>query len=278
MVEGSGLALAILLRPLAAEAPDGRRRSIRIEADSLRSIEPDGSPGQRLIASSEAVRGALIEAFGPAWGSKTTEEIGDDPALLERIDPDQVERLVAFLKGADRAKFASVEPDSLEDWEAWAASFVSDARGRRDLEEQREVIRADRRAEPPARDRQVWREEGVVNRDPVGRPGRPAPLPAEAEAAVAQTRLIEEPAEVGRAVGAIEVADHQGRSAFTPDPVGQVIELLARGQAIGPSAAARRDGRARDVVVSPRNRRPRGSRACRKGAVSADIRASSAGP
>jgi hypothetical protein len=87
-------------------------------------VESDGSPRQRLIAASEVVRSALIGAFGPAWGSKTTEEIGADRTLLEFIEPDEVARLLGFLKGADRAKFASGEPDWPDDWEAWVASFV----------------------------------------------------------------------------------------------------------------------------------------------------------
>jgi hypothetical protein len=120
---GAGLALAFLLILWRR-----RRRNTRSAAPEnleAATIDPDRSPRQRLIASSEVVRSVLMDAFGPAWGSKTTEEIGDDPTLLERFDQAQANRLVTFLKVADRVKFASAEPDQVEDWESWASSFVS---------------------------------------------------------------------------------------------------------------------------------------------------------
>jgi hypothetical protein len=120
---GASLAL-ILLILLALWRRRRRGRSARPIEPPSPSIDPDGPPRQRLIASSEVIRGALIGAFGPAWGSKTTEEIGDDPSLGERIGAAEVERLVAFLRLADRAKFASSEPESPDDWEAWSAGFV----------------------------------------------------------------------------------------------------------------------------------------------------------
>lgn len=88
-------------------------------------VDPDETPRQRLIALSETVRGGLIAEFGPAWGSKTTEEIGQEPDLIGRLEPVEVDRLVEFLKLADRVKFASAEPESVEDWEPWASGFVS---------------------------------------------------------------------------------------------------------------------------------------------------------
>ena len=121
---GAGLGLIVLILLLRARRRRKAKAPVPDEPPS-RPVDSDGSPRQRLIASSEVVRGALIGAFGPAWGSKTTEEIGDDPTLLERFDPDQVDRLVAFLKGADRVKFASAEPETLDDWEAWASAFAS---------------------------------------------------------------------------------------------------------------------------------------------------------
>jgi hypothetical protein len=87
--------------------------------------EPERSPSQRLVESSEAVRVALIGAFGPSWGSKTTEEIAADPALAGRLDPAEVDRLIELLLQADRVKFGSAEPDEAGDWEAWALGFAS---------------------------------------------------------------------------------------------------------------------------------------------------------
>jgi hypothetical protein len=121
---GSGLAL-ICLFILWLRRRRRKAASVMPDAPRVPLVDPEGSPGQRLIASSEFVRSALIGAFGPAWGSKTTEEIGDDPTLLGRFDRAEVERLIGFLKSADRVKFASVEPILVDDWEAWATSFVS---------------------------------------------------------------------------------------------------------------------------------------------------------
>jgi len=87
--------------------------------------EAEPSPRRRLIGASEAVRGALIEAFGPGWGSKTTEEIAADPGLSERLDPDRAEGLLAFLRLADRAKFAGDEPAGADEALAWADAFVA---------------------------------------------------------------------------------------------------------------------------------------------------------
>jgi hypothetical protein len=71
------------------------------------------------------------------------------------------------------------------------------------------VIRADRRAEPAVDHGEVGREERMVDRDPIRRPARPAPLTAEPEPAVAETGLFEKPGEKRRAIGRIEVADDQ---------------------------------------------------------------------
>jgi hypothetical protein len=89
------------------------------------SLELDLSPRRRLIASSEAVRAALIGAFGPGWGSKTTEEIAAEPILAERLDPEEVGHLIEFLRQADRAKFAEDESYRFDDREEWVGSFVS---------------------------------------------------------------------------------------------------------------------------------------------------------
>jgi hypothetical protein len=106
-----------------------QRRSRLIRKTASTSIhlenEAERSPRERLIATSEQVRGALIRTFGAPWGSKTTEEIGRALALIERLDPTEVDRLIAFLKLADRAKFAEGEPELVEDWEAWSTAIVA---------------------------------------------------------------------------------------------------------------------------------------------------------
>jgi MYXO-CTERM domain-containing protein len=120
---GVGLALICLLI-LWRRRRRKTRPAVLVDLETT-AIDPDSSPRQRLIASSEVIRSALIGTFGPAWGSKTTEEIDADPTLLERFEEAEIDRLVAFLKSADRAKFASAEPELVDDWEEWTASFVS---------------------------------------------------------------------------------------------------------------------------------------------------------
>ena len=104
-----------------------RRRGKVVAAGSSKVDETmpevDPSPRLRLIASSERVRVALIDAFGPAWGSRTTEEIVDDPRLIDRVSPEDLASLDEFLQLSDRAKFADHEP--IDGWEAWSGGFVA---------------------------------------------------------------------------------------------------------------------------------------------------------
>jgi hypothetical protein len=106
-----------------------RRQSRRLQAivattlGVFDNIEP--SPRERLIAASEQLREAMFRAFGPGWRSKTTEEIGRDPILIQKLDPAEYDHLIAFLKQADLAKFANFEPDSEEDWEAWVNGIAA---------------------------------------------------------------------------------------------------------------------------------------------------------
>ncbi len=86
------------------------------------------SPGLRWRAASERVRSSLIAAFGPAWASKTSEEIAADPTLEDRLEPGTRVRLLAFLEAADHAKFAGEEPVDIETWEVWAEGFPSTIR------------------------------------------------------------------------------------------------------------------------------------------------------
>jgi hypothetical protein len=97
----SGALLLWFLRRLRKR---DRLRAERIEKACLAGVP--GSRRDQLIARSRAVRAALAARFGPSWRARTTEEIAADPALAERVGTDQAARLVAFLREADRAKFA----------------------------------------------------------------------------------------------------------------------------------------------------------------------------
>lgn len=107
------------------------RRRRAAKADAVRGpspaeavVEVDPSPRRLLIASSESVRTALIAAFGPTWGSKTTEEVAADLAVVERLGSERAKALVGFLRLADRAKFAGDESLAAEGAMSWAAGFV----------------------------------------------------------------------------------------------------------------------------------------------------------
>lgn len=69
------------------------------------SFASDPTDAGRLIASSREVRDALVAAFGPSMGSKTTEEIADDPSVVARLPADLAARIVSYLAEVDRAKF-----------------------------------------------------------------------------------------------------------------------------------------------------------------------------
>ncbi len=80
-----------------------------------------------LVIWSDRVRNHLDVQLGPGWGRRTTVEIALDPAVTDQLGSDQAEALVAFLKAADRAKFAddpAFELESIATWTEWAAGFV----------------------------------------------------------------------------------------------------------------------------------------------------------
>jgi hypothetical protein len=69
-------------------------------------LNAPGSLRDQIIAHSHEIRAALATRFGASWRAMTTEEIADSPALADHLGPDRATRLVAFLRAADRAKFA----------------------------------------------------------------------------------------------------------------------------------------------------------------------------
>jgi hypothetical protein len=94
-----------------------RRRKRPASKPAVMAVDAfDDSPQARMIAWSLAVRESLSERFGPAWRAKTTEEIADDPSLIDALGPEFAARILYFLREADRTKFAGasapvVEPD-----------------------------------------------------------------------------------------------------------------------------------------------------------------------
>ncbi len=124
-----GLVLLLAWRWRRRRKSDNLARQSPVEA-ALDGADDD--PRRRLIDSAEVARGALIAAFGPAWRSKTTEEIADDTRPPARFEPAEIARLVALLRLADRVKFASADPGPTDDWEAWSARFATRAASAKD--------------------------------------------------------------------------------------------------------------------------------------------------
>ena len=107
------------------------RHASRTSGSTAAPMSDPPSRRERLIALSRAVREALVVRFGPAWGSKTTEEIAREAGLAEAFGPEDAARLLRFLHEADRAKFAdegeppsTPSPDLGEDW---VGAFVAAA-------------------------------------------------------------------------------------------------------------------------------------------------------
>lgn len=71
-----------------------------------RSADDLGPLEDRRVSRAESLRDALIAAFGPSWGAKTTEEIAEEPDLASKIGPERAGEVVALLAEADRAKFS----------------------------------------------------------------------------------------------------------------------------------------------------------------------------
>ena len=101
------------------------RRNLAEHDPALDGPEAD-APDRRLIASSRAVRAALIAAFGPTWGSRTTEEVARDPDLAARLGPAAAGALVDYLRRVDHAKFAGDEAEDADHWIAAARAILAE--------------------------------------------------------------------------------------------------------------------------------------------------------
>lgn len=123
----AGIALLIVVLAIL------KRRRVRVAAqgEPLGSADLDAAdetPSRRLIASSAAVRAALIAEFGPTWGARTTQEIAADPALADRLGPAVAQGVVAYFEQVDRAKFAGEEFVDVDEWLRSAQDFIGQVR------------------------------------------------------------------------------------------------------------------------------------------------------
>lgn len=108
-----GLLLAFLALAILALLLRRRRRRRRkpspaaVVSMAVPPADTLGSPHERMIAWSAAIRASLAGRFGPAWRARTTEEIAADGRLIEVLGPERSEGLIRFLAAVDRAKFAA---------------------------------------------------------------------------------------------------------------------------------------------------------------------------
>jgi hypothetical protein len=119
----AGLVALALIASIAWRIARARARQRLPKRRTGSALDADDMNRDPLIAGSIAVREALATRFGAAWLAKTTEEIADDPALRELLEPDRAARLVAALQEADRAKFAET-PEGPE--HAAAAAYLEE--------------------------------------------------------------------------------------------------------------------------------------------------------
>jgi hypothetical protein len=90
------------------------------------AADVSATPRERIVALSAGVRGLLAARFDETWLAKTTEEIAASAALADAFGAGTADQLVAFLRAADRVKFAPEgQGDEAGDWLDWASEFVS---------------------------------------------------------------------------------------------------------------------------------------------------------
>lgn len=83
-----------------------RRGFSRPGPEIANSGAPDTTPRGRLVALSISTKNALAVRFGATWRAKTTEELADEPILVELLGPEPLADLIKFLDRIDRLKFA----------------------------------------------------------------------------------------------------------------------------------------------------------------------------
>ena len=98
---GATVALAVGIAAAAVVLIRARRRRRAAAGSSpgpsaiLEAAEADGlTDADRLLRRAEALREALIAAFGPSWAARTTEEVAAAPVLADRLGAEGAARVV----------------------------------------------------------------------------------------------------------------------------------------------------------------------------------------
>lgn len=103
------------------------RTSARSKSSSLTASPANDDPQAVWVAWSNRVRAALDREFGAGHSARTTEEIEDDSAIKTGMNADRRDRLIAFLRAADHAKFGgesiALDPETRLKWDDWVQEF-----------------------------------------------------------------------------------------------------------------------------------------------------------
>lgn len=129
---GWALPLILLVVVVATGVIVARRsRRFRLCLESTPQLPKLESPGhvEAVRALSAVVRQALVARFGPDWWARTTEEIAADAVAEESLGREGFDRLITFLRLADRVKFAGANEAEaqgvVETWAGWVEAFLA---------------------------------------------------------------------------------------------------------------------------------------------------------
>lgn len=103
----------------------------RLKRESAADESANDDPKAVWVAWSNRVRAALDLEFGASHSARTTEEIEADPAIKSGLSAERRDRLIAFLREADLAKFAgesiALDAETISAWETWVVEFCRDS-------------------------------------------------------------------------------------------------------------------------------------------------------
>lgn len=103
------------------------RGSARSNRSSSTENPANDDPKAVWVAWSNRVRAALDREFGAGHSARTTEEIEGDSAIKTGMNADRRDRLIAFLRAADQAKFGgesiALDPETRSIWDDWVQEF-----------------------------------------------------------------------------------------------------------------------------------------------------------
>lgn len=107
------------------------KNSRRLRRESAAGESANDDPKAVWVEWSNRVRAALDLEFGAGHSARTTEEIEADPVIETGLNAERRDRLIAFLRAADLAKFGgesiALKTETLSDWQTWIEEFCRDS-------------------------------------------------------------------------------------------------------------------------------------------------------